>query len=66
MKAAPWKAGLDEGGIDALRAMTCMRWAAGSRDCKRYSYRITLELLIADAEIVPINVDDHDAVYRSR
>lgn len=27
------------------------------------SYRITLELLIADAEIVPINVGDHDAVY---
>ena len=27
------------------------------------SYRITIELLIADAEIVPINVGDHDAVY---
>ena len=27
------------------------------------SYRITLELLIRDKEIVPINVGDHDAVY---
>lgn len=27
------------------------------------SYRITLELLIQDAEIIPINVGDHDAVY---
>ena len=27
------------------------------------SYRITLELLIADGQIVPINVGDHDAVY---
>ena len=27
------------------------------------SYRITIELLIADAEIVPINVGDHDGVY---
>lgn len=26
-------------------------------------YRITLELLIAESEIVPINVGDHDAVY---
>lgn len=28
------------------------------------SYRITLELLVTDAEIVPINVGDHDATYR--
>lgn len=28
------------------------------------SYRITIELLIDEAEIVPINVGDHDAVYR--
>ena len=27
------------------------------------SYRITLELLIRDEQIVPINVGDHDAVY---
>lgn len=27
------------------------------------SYRITLELLIKDREIIPINVGDHDAVY---
>lgn len=27
------------------------------------SYRITLELLIREKEIVPINVGDHDAVY---
>lgn len=27
------------------------------------SYRITLQLLVAEHEIVPINVGDHDAVY---
>ena len=27
------------------------------------SYRITLELIIQVAEIIPINVGDHDAVY---
>ncbi len=27
------------------------------------SYRITLELLIHDREIIPVNVGDHDAVY---
>ena len=27
------------------------------------SYRITLELLIREHQIVPINVGDHDAVY---
>lgn len=27
------------------------------------SYRITLELLIQDEEIIPINVGGHDAVY---
>ncbi|NVZ11175.1 plasmid stabilization protein [Allochromatium humboldtianum] len=27
------------------------------------SYRITLELLIEDDRIVPVNVGDHDAVY---
>ena len=27
------------------------------------SYRMTLELLIAEAEIIPVNVGDHDAVY---
>lgn len=27
------------------------------------SYRITLELIIRDEQIVPINVGDHDAVY---
>ncbi|OYY93880.1 MAG: plasmid stabilization protein [Hydrogenophilales bacterium 28-61-23] len=28
------------------------------------SYRITLEMLIVDGEIIPINVGSHDAVYR--
>ncbi len=27
------------------------------------SYRITLELLVADGEIVPVNVGDHDGAY---
>jgi len=27
------------------------------------SYRITIELLIHDNEIIPINVGDHDVVY---
>lgn len=27
------------------------------------SYRITLELLIKDQQIIPINVGDHDTVY---
>lgn len=27
------------------------------------SYRITLELLIQDGDIIPVNVGDHDAVY---
>lgn len=27
------------------------------------SYRITIELLIAEHEIIPVNVGDHDAVY---
>ncbi len=27
------------------------------------SYRITLELQIDDAEIIPVNVGDHDTVY---
>lgn len=27
------------------------------------SYRITLELLIQDQHIIPLNVGDHDAVY---
>lgn len=27
------------------------------------SYRITLELLIQDGHIIPVNVGDHDAVY---
>jgi len=27
------------------------------------SYRITLELIIQNNEIIPINVGDHDAVY---
>ena len=26
-------------------------------------YRITLEMLITESEIVPINVGDHDEVY---
>lgn len=28
------------------------------------SYRITLELLIQDDLVIPVNVGDHDAVYR--
>ena len=27
------------------------------------SYRITLELLIQDQQIIPVNVGDHEAVY---
>jgi len=27
------------------------------------SYRITLELIIQDTEIIPVNVGDHNAVY---
>lgn len=27
------------------------------------SYRITLELLITEDQIVPVNIGDHDAVY---
>ncbi len=27
------------------------------------SYRITLEFLIQDQEIIPVNVGDHDSVY---
>ena len=27
------------------------------------SYRITLELLIQDGQVIPVNVGDHDAVY---
>jgi mRNA-degrading endonuclease YafQ of YafQ-DinJ toxin-antitoxin module len=27
------------------------------------SYRITLELLITEREVIPVNVGDHDAVY---
>jgi toxin HigB-1 len=27
------------------------------------SYRITLELLVSQAEVIPINVGDHDGVY---
>ena len=27
------------------------------------SYRITLELLITEREIIPVNVGDHDTVY---
>ncbi|MDD5330791.1 MAG: plasmid stabilization protein [Sulfuricella sp.] len=27
------------------------------------AYRITLELLIVEEEIIPVNVGDHDAVY---
>lgn len=27
------------------------------------SYRITMELLIQDRQIIPVNVGDHDAVY---
>ncbi|PYZ99555.1 plasmid stabilization protein [Gammaproteobacteria bacterium 2W06] len=29
------------------------------------SYRITLELFIADEEVVLVNIGSHDAVYRS-
>jgi mRNA-degrading endonuclease YafQ of YafQ-DinJ toxin-antitoxin module len=28
------------------------------------SYRITLEMIITDREIIPINVGDHDELYR--
>ena len=29
----------------------------------KLSYRITLELLIQEQQIIPVNVGDHDAVY---
>jgi hypothetical protein len=29
------------------------------------SYRITLELIIQNKEIIPVNVGSHDEVYRS-
>ena len=29
----------------------------------KLSYRITLELLIQEQQIIPLNVGDHDAVY---
>ncbi len=28
------------------------------------SYRITIELLIQDEEIIPVNIGDHDTAYR--
>ena len=28
------------------------------------SYRITMEMLIQDGQIVPVNIGDHDAVYK--
>ena len=28
------------------------------------SYRITLEMLIQDGQIIPVNIGDHDAIYR--
>lgn len=28
------------------------------------SYRITIEMIITDREIIPINVGDHDELYR--
>lgn len=27
------------------------------------SYRITLEMLIQDGQVIPVNIGDHDAVY---
>lgn len=30
------------------------------------SYRITLELLIQDQQIIPVNVGDHGVVYRGK
>lgn len=29
----------------------------------KLSYRITVELLIQDRQVIPVNVGDHDAVY---
>lgn len=28
------------------------------------SYRITMEMLIQDGQIIPVNIGDHDAVYK--
>ena len=39
------------------------KWAGLHSVSINLSYRITLELLITDAEIVPLNVGDHDEVY---
>ena len=40
------------GGLDGLHSVSI-----------NLSYRITLELLVGPAEIVPVNVGDHDGVY---
>jgi len=40
------------GGLDGLHSVSI-----------NLSYRITLELLIQDGQIIPVNVGDHDAVY---
>ncbi|MBD9358081.1 type II toxin-antitoxin system RelE/ParE family toxin [Methylomonas albis] len=39
------------------------KWAGLHSVSINLSYRITLELLIEDGRIIPINIGDHDAVY---
>lgn len=39
------------------------KWDALHSVSINLSYRITLELLIQDEQIIPINLGDHDAVY---
>lgn len=39
------------------------KWAGLHSVSINLSYRITLELIIRDKQIVPVNVGDHDAVY---
>ncbi len=39
------------------------KWAGLHSVSINLSYRITLELLMRDRQIVPIDVGDHDAVY---
>ena len=41
----------------------CGKWDGLHSVSINLSYRITLELLIQDGHIIPVNVGDHDAVY---
>jgi mRNA-degrading endonuclease YafQ of YafQ-DinJ toxin-antitoxin module len=45
-----------------LHALRC-KWEGLHSVSINLSYRITLDLLIQDQQIIPVNVGDHDAVY---